>query len=325
MNGDDFGARRATPGSDAIPGAPAPPGRRAGGPRHTDPSPDASRRPVRRAERRGNGLAVALLLLATLGGSTLPSETGGARGPQDPPTLGQEGRDVEWVPTPDALVETMLAMARVTPEDFVVDLGSGDGRTVIEAARLGARALGVEYDAGLVALSRERASAAGVGDRARFIQADLFEADLTRASVVTLFLLPDLNLELRPRLLQLAPGTRIVSNTWDMGDWAADETIVLDPCPGFCTALLWVVPARVGGDWTTSDGSLALTQRYQTVSGVLRRAGERFAVEAGRLAGAELTFRAGGARYRGLVSAAGIEGTVATDDRVSRWSARRTP
>ena len=308
-----------------IPEAPGRAGRRAGGSRHTRPVPVGSRRAVRRAAGRCGRLTVACLLLATLAGSTLPSETGEAQGPQEPPTLGQEGKDVEWVPTPDALVEAMLAMARVTPEDFVVDLGSGDGRTVIEAARLGARALGVEYDAGLVALSRERANAAGVGDRARFLQADLFEADLTQATVVTLFLLPDLNLELRPRLLQLAPGTRIVSNTWDMGDWAADETIVLDPCPGFCTALLWVVPARVGGDWTTSDGSLALTQRYQTVSGVLRRAGERFAVEAGRLSGADLTFRAGGARYRGLVSAAGIEGTVATDDRVSRWSARRSP
>ena len=305
--------------------APGHTGRRAGGPRHTRSVPVGDRRPAQRAEGRRSGLAVACLLLATLGGSTLPSETGGAPGLQDGPSLGQEGKDVEWVPTPDALVETMLAMARVTPEDFVVDLGSGDGRTVIEAARLGARALGVEYDAGLVALSRERANAAGVGDRARFIQADLFETDMTQATVVTLFLLPDLNLELRPRLLQLAPGTRIVSNTWDMGDWAADDTIVLDPCPGFCTALLWVVPARVGGDWTTSDGSLALTQRYQTVSGALRRAGERFAVEAGRLSGADLTFRAGGARYRGLVSGVGIEGTVATGDQAARWSARRTP
>lgn len=272
-------------------------------------------------------VGVACLLLVASAGLAVPAQTGGTAAPQDRPTLGQEGKDVEWVPTPDALVETMLAMAQVTPEDFVVDLGSGDGRTVIEAARLGARALGVEYDAGLVALSRERAEAAGVGERARFVQADLFEVDLTEATVVTLFLLPDLNLELRPRLLQLPPGTRVVSNTWDMGDWAADETVVLDPCPGFCTALLWIVPAQAGGDWAASDGSLTLTlaQQYQTVSGVLGRGGERHEVEEGRLSGADLTFRAGGVRYRGRVLGDRLEGTAATGDRASRWSARRTP
>ena len=278
-----------------------------------------------RERRPARSVAVACLLLIASAGVTAPARTRATPALQDRPTLGQEGKDVEWVPTPDALVATMLAMAQVTPQDFVVDLGSGDGRTVIAAARLGARALGVEYDAGLVALSRERAEAARVGGRARFVQADLFEADLSEATVVTLFLLPDLNLELRPRLLQLVPGTRVVSNTWEMGDWAADETVVLDPCPGFCTALLWVVPAQVGGDWTASDGSLTLTQRYQAVSGVLRRGGERFDVEEGRLSGADLTFRAGRARYRGRVSAAGIEGTVTTAGRTTSWSARRAP
>ena len=267
----------------------------------------------------------ACLLLAAIAVVTTQARTSGAAAVQDRPTLGQEGKDVEWVPTPDALVETMLTMAHVTPEDFVVDLGSGDGRTAIEAARRGARALGVEYDAGLVALSRERADAAGVDDRARFVQADLFDVDLAEATVVTLFLLPDLNLELRLRLLQLAPGTRIVSNTWDMGDWEADETVVLDPCPGFCTALFWIVPAQVGGNWTASDGSLTLTQQYQTVSGVLRRGGERYEVEEGRLFGADLTFRAGGAHYRGRVLGDRLEGTVATGDTAARWSARRTP
>ena len=285
-----------------------------------------------RAPARAVGIAC-LLLIASAGVTAQAQPRGTANLPDRPtlgqraPTLGQEGKDVEWVPTPDVLVRTMLAIAQVTPEDFVVDLGSGDGRTVIEAARLGARALGVEYDAGLVALSRERADATGVGDRARFVQADLFEVDLTEATVVTLFLLPDLNLELRPRLLQLAPGTRVVSNTWDMGDWAADETVVLDPCPGFCTALLWIVPAQVGGDWAAPDGSLTLTlaQQYQTVSGVLGRGGERHEVAEGRLSGPDLTFRAGGARYRGRVGRAGIEGTVTTGERTARWRARRTP
>ncbi len=279
----------------------------------------------RSVDRRVAGSLLAVLLLVASPGPVPALGAGEAGTAQDRPALGQEGKNVEWIPSPDALVATMLRMAQVTPDDFVVDLGSGDGRTVIEAARLGAQALGVEYDPALVAVSRERAAAAGVSGRARFLQADLFEVDLSEATVVTLFLLPDLNLKLRPRLLQLAPGTRVLSNTWDMGDWAADETVILDPCPGFCTALLWTVPAQVGGAWTTSDGSLTLSQQYHTVAGTLRTGGEQFEVEDGRLSGAELSFRAGGARYQGRVSGDTVEGTVVRGDRTDTWRASRAP
>ena len=140
------------------------------------------------------------------------------------PTSGQEGKDVVWVPTPQVVVDKMLDMARVTPNDFVMDLGSGDGRTVITAARRGARAMGIEYNPDMVELSKRNAAKEGVTARATFVKADLFETDVSQASVITMFLLPDINLKLRPKLLELKPGTRIVSNSFTMGDWEADET-----------------------------------------------------------------------------------------------------
>ncbi len=140
------------------------------------------------------------------------------------PQVGQEGKDVVWVPTPQALVDKMLDMAKLTPKDFLMDLGSGDGRTVITAAKRGAHAVGIEYNPDMVELSRRNAAAAGVGERAQFRKADLFETDLSKASVITMFLLPDINLKLRPKILALKPGTRVVSNTFTMGEWKADET-----------------------------------------------------------------------------------------------------
>jgi len=141
------------------------------------------------------------------------------------PQVGQAGKDVVWVPTPQALVDKMLDMAKVTPQDFVMDLGSGDGRTVITAAKRGARALGIEYNPNMVELSQKNAAAAGVTARAAFQNADLFETDLSKAQVITMFLLPSINMKLRPKLLDLRPGTRIVSNTFTMEDWEADETL----------------------------------------------------------------------------------------------------
>src|SRR5437016_12864892 len=135
------------------------------------------------------------------------------------PQVGQQGKDVIWVPTPQALVDKMLDMAKVTPKDYVIDLGSGDGRTVITAAKRGARALGVEFNPDMVALSRRNAAKAGLSDKATFVEADIFRSDLSPATVLTIFLLTDLNLKLRPTILTLKPGTRIVSNTFRMGDW----------------------------------------------------------------------------------------------------------
>src|SRR5919201_4509445 len=140
------------------------------------------------------------------------------------PQVGQEGKDVIWVPTPQALVEKMLGMAKVTPKDYLIDLGSGDGRTVIAAAKRGAKALGIEYNPEMVELSKRNAAAAGVSDKATFMKADLFETDFSKATVVTLFLLPSINMKLRPKILDMKPGTRIVSNAFNMEDWEADHT-----------------------------------------------------------------------------------------------------
>src|ERR671914_212579 len=140
------------------------------------------------------------------------------------PQVGQEGKDVIWVPTSQALVDKMLDMAKVTPKDYVIDLGSGDGRTVITAAKRGAKALGIEYNPDMVELSKRNAAKAGVSDKANFAKADLFESDFSKATVITMFLLPDINLKLRPKLLNLRPGTRIVSNSFTMGDWKPDES-----------------------------------------------------------------------------------------------------
>ncbi len=270
--------------------------------------------------------AAALLVAAGAGAVVLYGANPSGREVQDPPAVGQDGKDVEWVPTPDALTETMLDMADLGPDDVLMDLGSGDGRLVIEAARRGARAIGVEYDAQLVALSRERAADAGMSGRASFRQADLFEVDLSEATVVTLFLLPDLNLRLRPTLLDLAPGTRIVSNTWDMGAWAADETIQIEPCPGFCTALLWIVPARVAGAWVTANGddTFRFEQRFQTVTGTFRRqGGGALTLDDVALLGDALTFRADGTLYRGVVDGDTITGTATAGGRQSAWTVTR--
>ena len=236
------------------------------------------------------------------------------------PEVGRPGKDVVWVPSPDPLVDTMLEIADVTDRDVVMDLGSGDGRTVIAAARLGARAIGVEYDPQLVELSRAYAAAAGVAERATFVTADLFETDLSQATVVTMFLLPDLNARLRPQLLDLEPGTRVVSNTWDLEDWEADETVVLDPCPGFCTALLWIVPARVEGTWALPEGELVLEQQFQMVTGPLRRTpGRSRSRRPAARRGARLPGRR--RRYAGR-SAAMVHGTAASADGI-RLAGRR--
>jgi SAM-dependent methyltransferase len=238
------------------------------------------------------------------------------------PTVGQMGKDVVWVPSPQTLVDKMLDMAKVTPQDFVMDLGSGDGRTVITAARRGARALGVEYNPDMVALSRRNAEQAGVGGRAQFVQADIFETDISRATVITLFLLPDLNLRLRPSILALKPGTRIVSNTFNMGDWESDETFAMG-CDSYCTAHLWIVPAKVAGKWQLPQGELTLRQEFQKVTGTLANGASAVPISNGKLHGDEIVFVAGGAEYRGRVNGKAIEGTIKNGGNTGTWSARR--
>jgi precorrin-6B methylase 2 len=214
------------------------------------------------------------------------------------PQVGQAGKDVVWVPTPQAVVDKMLDMAKVTKADVVYDLGSGDGRTVITAAKRGARAMGIEYNPDMVDLSVRNAKTEGVSDRATFVKADLFETDLSKADVITMFLLPSINLKLRPQILNLRPGTRIVSNTFTMEDWQADETAtVTDGCSSsWCTALFWIVPAKVAGTWNTPSGALTLTQTFQMLSGTL---GSQ-AVQ-GRLRGNEIELTAGSQKWTGVV------------------------
>jgi len=239
------------------------------------------------------------------------------------PTVGQEGKDVVWVPTSQTLVNKMLDMAKVTPSDYVIDLGSGDGRTVITAAKRGARALGIEYNPDMVELSKRNAAKEGVGERAQFMKADLFESDFSKATVITMFLLPDINLKLRPKILDLKPGTRIVSNSFTMGDWKADETAtVSEGCTSYCTAYLWIVPAKVGGRWQLPDGELTLKQSFQMVTGTLKKGNVTAQITGGKLNGDEITFSAGGAQYTGRVNGDTIEGTVKGGSG-GTWSARR--
>ena len=224
------------------------------------------------------------------------------------PVSGQPGKDVVWVPTPMELVEKMLDMAKVTPQDFHMDLGSGDGRTVIAAAKRGLRSEGIEYNPDMVALSERNAKAAGVSGRATFRKADLFETDFSKAQVITLFLLPSINMRLRPTILNMKPGTRIVSNTFTMEDWTPDQTETLGgDCTSWCTAHLWIVPAKVEGTWDVPGrGTLTLYQTFQMLSGSLGST----QVSQGRLRGDEITFTAGGTTYTGKVEGNTIRGTV---------------
>ena len=226
------------------------------------------------------------------------------------PTSGQEGKDVVWVPTPQVVVDRMLDMAKVTKHDFVMDLGSGDGRTVITAAKRGARAMGVEYNPDMVELSKRNAAKEGVSARATFVKADLFETDFSQATVITMFLLPDINLKLRPKILELKPGTRIASNSFTMGDWTADERITLSSDQGcntsWCTALFWIVPAKVAGTHKLPKGELVLKQEFQMLTGTLTTEGKTFALE-GRVRGEEVTFKAGRKEYRGRMNGKSLE------------------
>jgi SAM-dependent methyltransferase len=240
------------------------------------------------------------------------------------PQVGQEGKDVVWVPTPQQLVDAMLELGEVTKDDYLIDLGSGDGRTVITAAKRGTRALGVEYNPDMVVLSRHNAELEGVEDRAKFVNADLFETDLSEATVITMFLLTSINLKLRPTLLDLEPGTRIVSNTFEMGDWRPDDTVELEtPTSSWYRALLWIVPAKVAGTWRLPDGDLTLTQDYQVIYGTITIGGNPVAILNGRLSGAEISFDAGGTHYTGTVNGNTIEGVASAGSAKRSWRATR--
>ena len=233
------------------------------------------------------------------------------------PTVGQAGKDVVWVPTPQALVEKMLDMAKLTPQDFHMDLGSGDGRTVITAAKRGARSEGIEYNPDMVALSQFNAKQAGVADKATIVRGDIFEYDFSKANVLTMFLLPSINMKLRPKILDMRPGTRIVTNSFTMEDWEADQSeTVSDDCTSWCTAHLWIVPAKVDGDWQMPSGTLTLKQQFQNFSGMMGTT----PTTGGKLRGAEVEFTLNGTKYTGTVNGNSMKGTTSSGE---SWTATR--
>ncbi|MCL4185389.1 MAG: methyltransferase domain-containing protein [Burkholderiaceae bacterium] len=234
--------------------------------------------------------ALVLALLLVLSGCTVP----GAGDDTYRPWVGQHGKDVMWVPTLDPLMLPMLEAAKVTADDVVYDLGSGDGKIPIWAARrFGARAVGIEYNPDLVALARRNVERAGVSERVRMIHGDIFVEDFSSATVLTLFLGTELNQRLRPIIAKMRPGTRVVSNLFDMGDWEPDRVVRL---PDQNPVYLWVVPARVDGEWEVaglpdwSAATLELRQTFQKVEGRLRSADGRAASVRGRLDGSRLSF-----------------------------------
>jgi hypothetical protein len=242
------------------------------------------------------------------------------------PFVGQEGKDVIWVPTCQVLVDQMLNMAKVTPQDYLIDLGSGDGRLVITAAKRGARALGIEYNPDMVDLSKRNAVKEGVVDDAQFTHGDIFEGDFSQATVITMFLLESINLKLRPRILNLKPGTRIVSNTFTMGEWKADQTFDVDDkksCGDYSTAYLWIVPAKVGGLWNLAQGDLTLKQSFQTFSGTLKSGTNLLPVTNGKLNGNLISFSVGNVKYTGRVTGSTMEGTYESGGSPTPWEATK--
>ena len=267
-------------------------------------------------------LVVTLSIMAACGFAQVPPAAN-----EYQPEEGQDGKDVIWLPTAQALAEKMLNLARITSEDYVIDLGSGDGRLVISAAKRGARALGIEYNPDLVALSKRNAAREGVGERAKFIEADIFKSDFTQATVITMFLLPHLNLQLRPAILDLKPGTRIVSNSFNMGEWAADQSVAVTKEEGcdsnYCEAYLWIVPAKAEGTWKFRQGELELRQSFQMLSGELRAGADRLPVADGRLSGDRISFRIGNANYTGRVVGNTMTGTFTSNGSTAGWNANR--
>lgn len=260
--------------------------------------------------------------------ATLFAATGGSALAQDrpfQPYSGQPGKDVVWVPTPATTVSKMMDMANVGPQDFVMDLGSGDGRNIIAAAKLGARALGVEFNPEMVKLSEANAAKEGVADKARFLQGDMFTADVSQATVMALFLLPDNLRKLAGKFLDLRPGTRIVVNTFGIEGWEANRT---DTAPGdcgaWCSVILYIVPAKVAGTWKLPQGELTLEQKAQTLYGTLTLNGETRTIDMGRVIGEQVVFSVNGIEYSGRLNGDTLAGTVKSNI-PGNWVARRVP
>jgi len=228
------------------------------------------------------------------------------------PFSGQPGKDVVWVPSPEVTVAKMMEVGKVSAQDFVIDLGSGDGRNVIAAAKRGARGLGVEYNNDMVELSKRIAATEGVAERAQFVQGDMYQADFSKANVLALFLLPSNLLVLRDKIFNLQPGTRVVLNTFTIEEWTPDEHVLLEDCESWCNVYLNIVPAKIAGTWRTSSpaGELTLTQQYQIVSGTFKTAAGQTIPVTGKLRGNDVTLTAEKqAEFTGRVNGTTIEGT----------------
>ena len=262
------------------------------------------------------------LVLLTLGAPTIASAQ---QQQQFQPSVGQAGKDVIWVPTPKELIEAMFDLAKVSPNDYVIDLGSGDGPWVIAAAKRGARALGVEYNPDMVELSKSNAQKEGVSGKANFVQGDIFATDFSQATVVTMYLLPDLNMKLRPKILEMKPGTRVISHAFNMEDWEPDQTTSVEGRTGY----LWIVPARVAGTWTlqtaAGPGELILRQSFQKIEGILRISGKDQPLKNAKLEGAKISFAAGETQtYSGNVNGNTIAGTFKSGTGPeAKWTADR--
>jgi len=277
---------------------------------------------------------VCAALAVSLAGAGAYAQQAPAEPKEYVPQVGQSGKDVVWVPTPEALVERMLKMAGVGPKDYVIDLGSGDGRTVIAAAqKFGARAMGIEYNPDMVALSAKNAEKAGLGDKVKFIKADIFETDFSQATVITMYLLPALNLKLRPKILDLRPGTRVVSHAFNMEDWQPDQTVTVEGRDAF----LWIVPAKVEGAWKLSvpagsgeeSWNVRLGQQFQVLSGRAQNGDKSFNLADARLRGPNVRFGfvdGNGVKreFSGQVRGDRMEGTTQTQGGTPvKWSATR--
>ncbi len=250
------------------------------------------------------------------------------------PHVGQQGKDVVWVPTPDEVVERMLNMAQTKPEDYVIDLGAGDGKIAIAAAKkFGARSTGIEYNPDMAALAQRNAQAAGVGGKAQIVQGDIFVSDFTQATVLTMYLLPSLNMKLRPQILAMRPGTRVVTHAFNMEDWEPDESSDVDGRRVY----LWIVPANVSGRWAMEHSgaggsdklSLNLDQKFQRIEGVAYLGSILAGLREPRLSGFRISFAYvdnHGVRrdFTGRVIGGNMEGSFRTDGGAEgRWTAAK--
>jgi hypothetical protein len=276
------------------------------------------------AGRAAAAVLAIFAMAATADAQTQPKDQ------QFTPQVGQAGKDVIWVPTPQELVDRMLNMAQTTPNDFVIDLGSGDGRIAITAAKkFGARSLGIEYNPDMVELSNRNAAKEGVTGKANFTRADIFETDFSRATIITMYLLPGLNLKLRPKILEMKPGTRVVSHQFNMDDWPPDEVSNLDGR----RAYFWLVPAKVQGMWRIQVGAeayeMVLEQRYQAFEGSIRVGSVLAGLRDPRLQADRISFafidNTGVRRdFTGRVNGSAMEGTVKPENGPeARWTAAR--